>query len=568
MKKYILFTFAASILLLAGCSDVLEKYPLDKPSQETFYTNAIEITRGVNACYELLDEQNGGGYIYFPIMFDFMTDICYNRGMYAIDRGDFDNKDGIIVNTWSRSYQGISRCNTMLQVIEEKSSLLTDAQIKQFKGETLFLRAFYYARMAFLFGDVPLVLEPMFISDAMQVTRTPKAQIIDQVMKDFNEAASLLPDEYTASADKYRATKGVANAYKARYALYFGMYDVAAQAAQAVMSSGKYALYPRYGDLFVTVGLWDENNKEVLFRLDFSSVIGKYHSLPQNFQTRNETGWAIFVPSQQLVDSYDCIDGKNIAESPLFDKEHPFENRDPRLKLSIVVPGERFGDYRLESHVDSALCYQYSTGQMVQNKDCYIFTQYTSFTGYYHRKFNDESYSTKNTQGDYPIILCRYAEVLLTYAEARIELNQIDQSVVDALNLIRTGRDDVKMPAFTLDDLGNQNQARLKVRHERKIELELEGFRYADLKRWGWATTYLNRPLLGRPFKGAVTDWPDVKFDENGEPVYDYQNYEPHISSDYRIVETRMFTPGKHELWPVHEKELLLNPGLGQNPGW
>jgi len=306
----------------------------------------------------------------------------------------------------------------------------------------------------------------------------------------------------------------------------------------------------------------------VLFRLDFSSIISRYHTLPQNFQTRNENGWAILVPSQNLIDSYDCIDGKNIAESPLFDKAHPFENRDPRLKLANVCPGDRFGDYRFESHVDSNLCYQYSTGNMVQNKDCYTFTQYTSFTGYYNRKFNDASYSTKNTQGDYPIILCRYAEVLLTYAEARIELNQIDQSVVDAINQIRTGRDDVKMPAYTLAEFSNQNFARLKVRHERKIELEFEGLRRADLIRWGWAERYLNRPIMGRPFTGAITEWPNVSFDENGEPVYDYQNYAPHISKDYRLVETRMFTKGKHELWPVPERELNLNPGLGQNPGW
>jgi hypothetical protein len=158
--------------------------------------------------------------------------------------------------------------------------------------------------------------------------------------------------------------------------------------------------------------------------------------------------------------------------------------------------------------------------------------------------------------------------VLLTYAEAKIELNQIDQSVVDALNHLRQDREDVKMPLFTLENLGNQQQARIKVRHERKIELAFEGFRYTDLRRWGWASTYANRPLMGRPFKGDYADWPDVKFDENGEPVYDYNNYVPHPSTDYRIVENRLFTPNKHELWPIPESERLLNPNLWQNPGY
>jgi hypothetical protein len=179
------------------------------------------------------------------------------------------------------------------------------------------------------------------------------------------------------------------------------------------------------------------------------------------------------------------------------------------------------------------------------------------------------SYKLDQQKGDYPVILCRYAEILLIYAEAKIEMGQIDQSVLDALNEIRTAREDVKMPEYTLADFSDQHTARLKVRHERKIELAFEGFRFTDVRRWGWAERYCNRPILGRPFKGAYADWPNVVIDENGEPEYPgYEHYDPHPSTDYRIVENRLFIPNKHELWPVPESGRLLNPNLTQNPGY
>lgn len=568
--KYIYILLFNIGLLFGGCSDVLDKYPLDKPSQDNFFNNVSEISRGVNSCYRFLLEIADSGKPY-PITLDLMSDIGFCRqdeDPKTIGKGEHDDKIYTVISVWADAYRGIARCNTMLEIIKEKATLLSDDQIKQFRGEVLFLRAFYYTRLVVFYGDVPLVLEPMLISEASNLTRTPKSEVISQIMADYTEAAGLLNVSYSNAADIGRATSGTVNAFKARAALYFGQYDVAATAAKAVIDSRVYELYPRYGDLFATKGLLDRNNKEIIFKKEYSTLINQVHSFPLHAATRCANGWATVVPTQNLVDSYHCIDGKNIEESTLFNKSKPFENRDPRLKLSIVVPGDRFGDYRFESHVDSAECFNYVTGLWEMNRDCYTYTPYTSYTGYNIRKFAGEDYITKNTKADYPLILCRYAEVLLTYAEAKIELNQIDQSVVDAINEIRNKRDDVKMPAYSLSDFLDQNQARLKIRHERKIELAFEGFRYTDLRRWHWAEIYANKPVMGRPFKGATTDWPDVSFDANGEPTYDYENYEPHPSSDYRIVEYRTFIKGKHELWPIPERERNLNPNLIQNPGY
>lgn len=572
MKKSVILITYILVLFVWSCTDVLEKYPLDKPSSATFYTNAREIQNGINACYKFLQETGTTSYA-FPIVLDCMADTGFPRqdgDQKTLAKNEQDDKNGWVKEVWRRCYLGIGEVNNILKVIEDKSTLLTADQIKQFKGEALFLRAYYYTRLVTYYGDVPLSLSPVVtIAEGRTVTRTPKAQVIQQIMTDYNDAASMLKDAYTASADIGRPTVGTANAYKARAALYFGMFDVAASAADAVIKSGKYALYPKYGDLFLPAGLLDATNKEIILKREFSAAINDYHALPQYLLTRNVGGWACMVPSQSLIDSYDCADGKNIAESPLFDKSAPFENRDPRLKLSFIMPGMRFGDFQFESHYDSTTCWNYVTRLRVTNNDSYQINQYTSYTGYYPRKYNSMDYKAKLSQGDYPLILCRYAEVLLTYAEAKIELGDIDQSVVDVINQIRQGRDDVKMPPYTLTDFADKNTAQLKVRHERKIELAFEGFRFTDVRRWGWANTYCNLPILGRPFKGRYSDWPAVTFDENGEPQYPgYQSYAPHPSSDYRVVENRLFTTGKHELWPIPESERILNPGLGQNPGY
>lgn len=568
MKKIFIFSVVAT-LTLTSCKDVLEKYPLDKPSAETFYNSASEIERGVNACYDNLRETSTNMYN-FPMSLDLMTDIGFPRQdsrFKEIAKGEHSSETDIFLSVWRSSYTGINRANNMQTVINEKSNLLTDEQRKFLEGQLLFLRAYYYTRLVTYFGDVPLLLKPVeTLNEARNVTRTPKAEVIAQIMKDYDEAVQRLPEAYSNPVDVGRATKGTANAYKARAALYFGMYDVAAKSAKAVMDSKKYSLYAKYGDLFVSKGLKDPANKEVIFSEEFSAEIAKYTELTLHNSSRNTGGWSTSVPSQNLVDSYHCIDDKNISESTWFNKAKPFENRDPRLKLSIVLPGEKFGDYRYQTHMDSVTCYQYSTGRMVTNNDSYSINQFTSFTGYLTRKYNDEEYVGRNTKCDYPIILLRYAEVLLTYAEAKIELNQIDQSVLDALNAIRQDRDDVKMPAFTLASLGGQEKARVKVRHERKIELAFEGHRYTDLRRWGLAEIYANVPILGRPFKGNYTEWPNVTFDLNDEPVYNVNNYAPHPSTDYRVIENRLFIKGKHELWPIPQTERNMNPKLNQNP--
>ena len=481
------------------------------------------------------------------------------------------------IDTWEKLYSKIKGCNVVLDMLDDVTGDENE-KLNQ-RGQALALRGYYYFLLINTFAqpynkegiDLNTALGvPLIVSSAVKdeyPARESIAKVYQQIERDLLEAVDLM-DKYGQNNIQYKVTPLFVYNLLSRMYLYMENWGKAAEYAEAVISSEIYKLYPKYGDLFLVSGLTDANNKEIILKAEFSAEIPLYHKLPLHMQSRNLNGYSTMVPTQNLIDSYHCIDGKNIAESPLFNKKKPFENRDPRLRLGFVVPGDRYGDFIFESHVDSTSCWSYAENGKVTNKDCYSFSPYTSYTGYCTRKFSDPSYADKNEKGDYPLILCRYAEVLLTYAEAKIEANDIDKSVVDALNEVRNGRDDVKMPALSLSDLSDQSKARVIVRHERKVELAFEGFRYFDIRRWDGFWKYANRPVMGRPFKGKFEDWPNVTFDENDEPVYDYDAYMPHPSSDYRLVENRTFVQQKHELWPIPQRERNVSPQLTQNPGF
>ena len=168
-------------------------------------------------------------------------------------------------------------------------------------------------------------------------------------------------------------------------------------------------------------------------------------------------------------------------------------------------------------------------------------TQYNTSTGYSLKKYvSAEDFATPGASG-LNFILIRYAEVLLTYAEAKIELNQIDASVYNAINAVRT-RTDVGLPA--LSGL-TQSQFRDAVRRERAVELAFEGHRLFDIRRWKIGPTVMPGKVYGITY---------------------------YVGSNALTVEVpsvvKTFDAAKHYLWPVPQKEKALNPALGQNPGW
>lgn len=566
MKRKIFSLSVMALFALMGCEKKLELYPLDVPSANTFFANETEIQGGVNACYTNLTAGTNG-YLSPEFSWDALTETVFIRGggfAQNLMMSSLDYKEGYFRTMWTANYQGIARCNLMLQKIEENKSKLTAASIKQYQGEVYFLRAYYYLKLTNIFGDVVYVDKPVStVSDGKTVTRTPRADVLKKIYADFDMSAQLL----TGSAIKTmgRVTAGAAMAFKARAALHNNDWATAAAAAKAVIDSKQYSLMPKYSTLFTEAVLNSAaNTEQILTQMHLYSA-GNATGFPQITSARSVAGgYTTVVPTQNMIDSYQCTDGLDISKSPLYNKLSPYDKRDPRMRYSVVLPGDMWNGFVYDTRQDKPNTLN-AAGQTVKNLDSYNSTVFTSFTGYLVRKYYDFKYVSTLTQCETPFMLCRYAEVLLTFAEAKIELNQIDADCINAINLVR-GRSDVNMPLAN----AGMGQAALRklVRYERKVELWNENLRWDDLLRWKRAEVILTRPIMGRPVLGDFNKYPAITFDADGEPVYNVAAYAPHPSTDYRVLILTNFNKARDYLWPIPETELNLNPALKQNPGW
>ncbi len=565
MNKNIIYIALMALLFNVGCDSALERYPLDTPAVETIYLNESEMQGGVNSCYYFITRPQIGSYLSPEYSWDAMADVMFIRGGgFAQDMlmSVLDYKAGDFRNVWLNMYQGVGRCNLMLEKLEAIKGKLSAATVNQMQGELYFLRGYYYLRLINQYGDVVYLDKPVStVAEGKSVTRTPKAEVLQKIYADFDKSAELLASSTVKTLG--RATWGAAMSFKARAALQNNDWATAAAAAKAVIDSRKYSLMPKYETLFTESVVNSTSNTEQIFTQCHLVAALNPTAYVQYAGSRASGGWSTIVPTQNMIDSYLCTDGQDISKSPLYDKTKPYDKRDPRMRFSLVLPGDLWGGYVYDTRKDKDSTTN-AAGKKVKNLDSYTTTAFTSFTGYLLRKYYDFKYLALQSQVETPFMLCRYAEVLLTYAEAKIELNQIDADCLDAINKVR-GRGDVNMPAVAA---ASQADMRRIVRNERKVELFNENLRYQDLLRWKRAEVVLTRPILGRPVLGEFSVYPAVTFDEYGDPIYNVAAYAPHPSTDYRVLILTNFNKNRDYLWPIPEVELSLNPGLGQNPNW
>lgn len=561
MKK-IFSILIVSVIALAfsSCSDYLEKFPLDGPSDATFLQTEDELNIAINGVYNNLwfhSTQDLSASGQFEYVLDNGTDIGWDRNgkvFTLVGNGSQSSTEVAFAVIWSHFYTGIARCNFILENI----SRVTDASqesINIAEGQVRFLRTYWYYQLITLWGDVPLITQTYGVEEN-KVSRTDQGEIVNFLLSELDIVAQKLPESWSG-ADKGRATKGAALALKSRIALYAGKYEIAASSAKQVIDLGIYELYPDYNALFQYNG---ESCSEVIFEIMFQYGI-QDHRMAYSISSRNAQGTSTKVPTQSMVDSYECIDGLTIDESPLYDPAHPFENRDPRLRQAIAVPGDIFLGYQFETHKDSTRCWNYNVTPPTRITNQDATNAYATFTGYCWRKMIDPiDFPTNRNNSSLNFIIIRYAEVLLNYAEAKIELNQIDQDCLNAINAVR-GRESVQMPPIALGK--SQLEMRKIIRRERKIELAMEGLRLMDIRRWKIAEKVMPGPLYGRPQKPYnYADQGIPVFDENGNP--DYSSY----ADKLRVVEVRSFNPARDYLWPIPQKDMDVNDQLIQNPGY
>lgn len=298
----------------------------------------------------------------------------------------------------------------------------------------------------------------------------------------------------------------------------------------------------------------------------------------QGFSPRNRGGYASEYPSWDLFASFLCTDGLPIDESPLFDPHNPFKNRDPRCAATIVEFGTEHCGVVYDPNPNTTEVYSSVMGKNITNLDCKSGSQYASYNGLLRKKGVDESWINNGSfKVAYDYVFIRYAEVLLTYAEARIEAGKIDKSVLDAINMVRARAyktDYTNSAAYPRVTTTDRNELRRIVRVERRMELAYEGQRYMDLIRWRLAEKVLNRPDYGLLDKDALVSkiiaknlwfWPEVpQIDEDG-----VADFSPLYDKGYcKIITKRQFDASKNYLWPIPSQEVITNPYLGQNDNY
>lgn len=567
MKKLIYTLLTGGLFMWTSCID-LDLNPLSQASSENWYSDETEIEMSIKDFYRdsfwPLDNENR------------TDDFIYRETLSSIVNGTLNGQDGDVTTLWTNQYKSIARTNTILANKDKMLAMgISEEKVNQYMAEALFQRASCYARLVTYFGNVVYVTEVIDIDAAFQMGQTPKEEVIPLIYADYDEAIKYLPEKYTGTSSQ-RATKGAAMAMKARFALYMGDWEVCRDAAKQCMDLGIYKLHSSYADLFLST---TKNAEEAIFLLprsiEYDVTYGS--SNVKNEVTRNPGGWGAYCPSWDLLASYLCTDGLPIDESPLFDPHNPFNNRDPRCTATIVEFGTRHLGFDYNPHPDAVEVMNYNTGKMQKNNDARVNAQYASYNGLVWKKGIDETWLENGMDVDPDKIIIRYADVLLMYAEAKIELNQIDQSVLDAINQVRArayGVDYTQTNAYPAVTTTDQQKLRSILRAERRMEFAKEGLRYMDLVRWKIAGKALTRPNYGMLYpvsllKEKVVDkglwfWPETPaIDEDGIPDFSAMENAGLIAP----MSQRMWNDRQY-LWPIPTKEILINDNLVQNPGY
>lgn len=577
MKNYKISILLFIALFFGGCDkQILDLDSLSEPISSTFYSNEQELQLALTGAYNAIIRQDYG-FAYQIGMDNGGSDIGLSRGG-AFDRigaGTQAASETTALSLYTYYYQGIARANSVLQNMPALKGVLSDASYSQIEAQALALRAFHYMYLTEFFGDVPYIeIVATNPADGL-IPRTAKATVVDKILADLQKASASLPAKW-ASGDLGRITKGVALGLRARVALYNGRFAEAAASAKAVMDlegEAGYSLFPNYKNLFQ--GGAGETAAENMFMMPFKDqfITNDQHALG----SRNAGSWSTMVPTQSMVDSYEAIDGLPIDESPLYDPHHPFANRDPRLDASIVLPRTVWANWIFETHPDSLILRSPTGANIGSNKDSRRIVIVAPFCGYIWKKNNIEATQKTGQQWnevDFPIM--RYAEILLTYAEAKIELNQIDAGVLNAINRIRARAYGVDVsntagyPAITVTD---QTKLREIIRRERKVELANEGFRYFDIRRWKIAEKVMPVKLYGRILNPTTaTGVPNIDADGFVSYAGIEAQYDLNPQALFSNAQGRIFNKNRDYLLPIPQAEVDTYAASGevlpQNPGY
>lgn len=566
-----LYIILILLISLASCDDILDKDIDTNLKREDIFSDERFSQGFLNSAYrELIDGFNRLDNAMLACASDEATCSYTGSKIHGFNNGTlspyYNPEDAV----WDNMYAGIRKTNiffTELNQTIKTSGLFDETKLfsatdtiryntyLRMKGEAYFLRAMYHFELARRFETIQLVDKEVTDEEAKNIKQSTFEEAIAFIVNDCDSAARYLqlfniesPDrkkedqKYIPASEYGRATKVSAYSLKARALLYLASplnnpmgekirWKDAADAAKVVMdiqksNGGKLNLMGTYHAIFTT-----PHNQEIIFAAGAinTNAIELYNN-PISYGGKGYTN-----PTQELVDSYEMINGKFINEDGSgYDANKPYDGRDNRFKFSIGYNGLEFG-----GEGDTIRTY-------VGGKDGLNRTSTATKTGYYMRKYIDQNLSlTQNQTRRRAWIFLRYADILLMYAEAMNEyLDTPNSEVYNAINQVRTKHGGFRESALPKDL--SQAEMRKRIKNERRVEFAFEEHRFWDVRRWKDGDKYFNKPITGMR----------ITRQDNG--TFTYEPFE---------VEKRVFNE-KMNYFPISQTELMKNPKLAQNNWW
>lgn len=522
-----------AMLTLVGatsCNDWLKEPSPASTKLEDFFTVGETCVQVINACYVPMQWEYNTTYFSEWFIGDICSDDALKGGQNIKDMDaayDMENfkttASNVLLRDYYRAkYQGIIRCNLALQEIPkyEPDASLSQERKDCLLGEAYFLRGFYYFQLVKVFGGVPMIDFVVDSSDAWVQPRATADEVYQHIFADFMKAEELLYEKSKYSdEDLGRATKGAAQAMLCKAYLFHHQYDEAYKWGKKFIDeqykTGNYALFADYAANFTLAG---ENGIESLFEIQYTAeptsdygegfgfTRGTFSSIltrPRAASMGANSGWGFDHPTQNLYDEY--------------------EPGDARRDLTI-------GQVKEEDLVNAEVTYLGSP----------YFNLKTSYNE--GLTFPDLDHATR---GPLNYNLMRASDILLLYAEAALESGKDIAGAKWALEEVRARARAISapgsLPAFPNYRGYSDNTESLRdaLRHERRVELAMEGHRWFDLVRWGIAFKVMDR--------------------DNGTYAK--------LESNEARAEMASFIEGKHEVFPIPAEEIALNPMM-QNPGY
>ena len=536
INKYIGLALLSGALLTACSDSFLQKDSLTESSSNTFWQTSDDALMALASCYDALQSNrlyNSDQFTFGPLYMECISDngghFNWSGWMegYDMAMGIHTPSSSVISAYWKDCYEVISRCNVLIANIDRVSMDAT--QKATYLAEAKTIRALMYINLTMTYQDVPFLTAPLTIENA-ECEKTDRATIVTHIMTDLKEAAEALP---ATPVSRGHVTKGAALSLLGRVALYNEKWDEAITAYKQVQGLG-YSLDPSYAKLFTQAG---ETSSEIIFAVRYEGPgMGEGTAFNGHWNTPLEA----LNGTIDLADAYYAKDGKPTTETKIaepatngngIDVGKPnvayFENRDSRLYATLFVPGMKWNG---KGGVDHSASNPYANvygGAAAALSTVYVY------------KFFDPTDTANSWDNGQDFYIVRYAEVLLSLAEAMVQKGGYDYSEVTALvNQVRQ-RADVKMPTVEeVEGVGlSKDQLLEVVKHERRVELAFEGLRLFDLYRWR---------DLGKA----------VEHIEKERTTYGLA-YEP-----------RKFNGDRDYVWPLPTGELDTNKKLVQHDLW